>query len=216
MEYSERVAVRPSNEGTRTEYSAYLDIKSPQRIKTSLEVKPKLKPVHFRTNMVCYIDSSKKRHRSTVYYEPRYTAVGFGETRYVLPQTTSTTIVSAVTSGNSTSGRRYRSSVTMPPKLYKHTMTYKFRMASNSDEGTYDYDDDSDDYSDSYSSSIYVQDIDPIHDHNGRRSVMIRRSSADNFLCDDSFSVFAGHNSSIRDSGYGERYTPQEEEMIVL
>jgi hypothetical protein len=180
-----------------------------------VEVEPRLRPVNFSSKVVVYIDSSKRRHRSTVYYEPRYTATGFGETRYVLPPTGQSIFVSALKSGSS-SDRRYRTSVTFLPKLYQHTMTYSFHMTNGHVPDYDDVEDDSDPYTDSYSSSIHVQDADSYCERYDRsKNILLRRSSADNFLCDGSFSIFS-HEAPMRDSGYDGRYVPHEEEMVVL
>lgn len=207
--FTEKVAVRSTDKELTKSCSSYLDVRSIERFRSSIHLKHRLKPVNFSDKLVCYTESSKKRFRTTVHYQPRYNTSQYTETNYVMPRRAETTVVSALNYGQGNSGKWFATSVRIPPKVYRHKMVYNFHMHRSCDDDTESEDGS---YSGSYSSSIYVQDPETQNCYRMReKALMMRRSSADNLLSNEMYIM-----NGIMDTGYENGHFSGEEETVIL
>lgn len=98
---------------------------------------PKLLPAAYRDTMLCYgHNTTRRRYRSTVVYQPKIVPESFSDTCYVRPKRLSNTFVSYLDTGPDNYFRRkwFSSAVRVEPKTVSNVMVSGFEWLTTPEE----------------------------------------------------------------------------------
>lgn len=119
VHFSESVALANVKNYELNRFLSVCDQSAAKRVKSEIKFGEVLDSVAFRDSLILYLDSTRRRFRSTVFYEPRYRPQGFSETYYVLPRHTSLSCESACERHpNKVTRRWYSTSLTFSPREF--------------------------------------------------------------------------------------------------
>jgi hypothetical protein len=119
VHFSESVALANVKNYELNRFLSVCDQATAKREKSEIRFGEVLDSVAFRDSLVLYLDSTRRRFRSTVFYEPRYRPKNFSETFYVLPRHTSLSCESASEyHPNKVTRRWYSSSLSFNPREF--------------------------------------------------------------------------------------------------
>lgn len=119
VHFSESVALANVKNYGLNRFLSVCDQSTAKRVKEEITFAEVLDSVAFRDSLIIYLDSTRRRFRSTVFYEPRYRPKGFSETYYVQQRHASLSCESACEyHPNKVTRRWYSSSLTFSPREF--------------------------------------------------------------------------------------------------
>ncbi|XP_013381037.1 uncharacterized protein LOC106152093 [Lingula anatina] len=114
VKYSESVSVGSLPAYDEFSVTAQCDINVKKRFNNGVKLNgPSWCPVNYRDKVTCYIDSTRRRYRSDVFYEARIKPKSFSDTVYVFPKNPEMSYITTFTQHPDSTRRWYKTSVDM-------------------------------------------------------------------------------------------------------
>lgn len=148
--FTETVAVGGLDKGhVNRSCASFYHYEADQRCKSELKINsPVFRPVGFGQTVTCYgHNTTLRRHRSTVEYQPKLIPTRFADTCYMLPKRQSTTYVSYLDvrgPGDQLNRKWYASSVEVVPRTVSNVLVGRFRWLADDADGSWEQDDEED------------------------------------------------------------------------
>jgi hypothetical protein len=126
--FSEHISVSALPAEPRHSCAAFCNYESEQHCRDTVHLATTMAPVGYNSSIICFINCSKKRFRTTVNFEPRLRPVHYEETQFVRPKRMESRFVSYLDYKTETSRRWYTSSVQINHKAGCSSFVHDFQF----------------------------------------------------------------------------------------